>query len=234
MSDFLSIGLDFLQKKDFRLAYESFSRAIEKDPNNAEAYLKRGDMHLNHLNNFNKAIEDLSKAIEINPNFAYAYKLRGISFKKIDDSNMAKQDWKKASTLGDIECSNWIKNKKFKRLDQLSKKDFEKISNENLKELFKAELKILQLENINNSFTNRIKILKDLIFEIENKIYKNPYHNHYDVQNFSQKIKKVNNKEISTTFSKRKRYSFILFRDYNIEYFLLGEISKYFNNEPKH
>ena len=72
MSDFLSIVLDFLQKKDFRLAYESFSRAIEKDPNNAEAYLKRGDMHLNHLNNFNKAIEDLSKAIEINPNFAYA------------------------------------------------------------------------------------------------------------------------------------------------------------------
>ena len=210
MNNFLNIGLDALQKKDLRGAFEAFSKAIEVDPKNANAYCMRGDMHLNILNNFDKAIEDLSRAIAIAPNFAYAHKLRGICYKKIDTLIDAKKDWEKASNLGDLECEKWISEKEYKRLDKLSGKELEKISNDKLKKIFLAELSILQLENINGCFENRIRIIQNLIFEIDNDIYQNPYHKHSETKNNFQLPKKGKNQVIPEISSKKPKIIFRL------------------------
>ena len=51
-------------------AIENYNKAIELDPNDADAYNNRGLAYY-YLEEYERAIEDYNKAIELNPNYAY-------------------------------------------------------------------------------------------------------------------------------------------------------------------
>ena len=55
------------------------------------------------------AISDYTKAIEINPKKFMAYGNRGIAKEKIGDLKGACFDWKKASSLGDKDAAEWVR-----------------------------------------------------------------------------------------------------------------------------
>lgn len=57
------------QKTDYPAAVKSFTKLIEKDPNNIKAYVDRGNAYY-AIKEYGKAEEDFIKAIEINPDYS--------------------------------------------------------------------------------------------------------------------------------------------------------------------
>lgn len=58
--------------KDPQLSFDDFSRAVELDPENADIYHHRGQVHL-LIDQINAAIVDFSKAVALQPDFPVAY-----------------------------------------------------------------------------------------------------------------------------------------------------------------
>lgn len=88
-----------VDNKDFNSMISDFTKAIELDPQFADAYHRRG-MILGALGNYDSAIADYNKAIELNPKYGTTYKNRGVLFLKINDRQRAIVDFEKALTLG--------------------------------------------------------------------------------------------------------------------------------------
>ena len=63
----------------YKDAIEDFSRAIEKDSNDVEAYNLRGRAYTQQKN-YEKAFEDFDKAIDLNPDYAETFLNRGITY----------------------------------------------------------------------------------------------------------------------------------------------------------
>lgn len=90
----------FLREENYSKAIELFSKAIEIDSSNCDAYWERGYCKSN-LNDYKGAIKDYSNAILI-CNDSVKYKLytnRGINFKKVKDYQKALSDFNKAIQL---------------------------------------------------------------------------------------------------------------------------------------
>lgn len=68
----LKQGNEAFEKKDFRAAVNSYSKAIDLDPNNSEAYCVRGEAFL-RLESWEEAIVDYSMAIQLKPKYAEAW-----------------------------------------------------------------------------------------------------------------------------------------------------------------
>lgn len=69
-------GLEKKESSDFEGANYAFSKAIELDPTNFEAYLERALLK-DATGDFTGAIQDYSKVIELNPSMVVAYINRG-------------------------------------------------------------------------------------------------------------------------------------------------------------
>ena len=69
MEEYLHRGDAYFEKEEYDKAIAEFSRAIELDPNYAEAYYKRGVAYL-RKDKYDEAIADLTKAIELDPRIA--------------------------------------------------------------------------------------------------------------------------------------------------------------------
>lgn len=74
------------------------TKAIEREPNNSNAYAGRGYAY-NRLGNQNQAIKDYSKAIELDPNGSEAYENRGQSYFFLGNYNQAITDCSKVIEL---------------------------------------------------------------------------------------------------------------------------------------
>ena len=83
-------GLKYNYKKNnFEKAIQMFDKAIELNPNNANAYKHRGDVYL--CTDLEKAIKDYTKAIELKPNYIGAYSARAaIYYSPLVDVPIAK------------------------------------------------------------------------------------------------------------------------------------------------
>ena len=77
--------------KDPELSFADFQKAVELDPDNADIYHHRGQVHL-LIDATNKAIVDFTKASSLQPNFAVAY------IQKLYT------DYRAASTIGNNNC----------------------------------------------------------------------------------------------------------------------------------
>lgn len=67
-TDFINQGKTYMNELDTERAIYSFTKAIENNQNNVEAYLQRAKAYL--LNNeFEKSSADYKKAIEIDPDY---------------------------------------------------------------------------------------------------------------------------------------------------------------------
>ena len=108
-TDLNTSGNTKLNLEDYYGAIEDYSKAIELDPDDADAYYNRG-VAKKKLKDYYGAINDYSKAIELKPDYADAYVNRGISKEDLGDLNGACADWKKAASLGHQNSAQWVRD----------------------------------------------------------------------------------------------------------------------------
>jgi serine/threonine protein kinase len=89
---------DLYAKKRYEKAIETYTLAIELNPNDYALYNNRGAAY--HADGeFQKAIADYTKAAELNPYHFSAYNNRGAAFEDIGDIERAVADYRKALEL---------------------------------------------------------------------------------------------------------------------------------------
>ena len=93
--DYLNRGKEQFEKKNYLQAQENFDKAVELDPELAEAYYFRGRVQLDD----DKAEADFTKAIELKPNYPEAYFRRGLKSDLNNDREAAMRDYSKAVEL---------------------------------------------------------------------------------------------------------------------------------------
>ena len=96
------------EKGDYSGAISDYTKALEINPQYADAYYNMGIAKY-HLKDYYGAISDYTKAIEINPKYAMAYNNRGIAKRKIGDDKGGCDDYKKAISLGNQVTEKWFK-----------------------------------------------------------------------------------------------------------------------------
>ena len=88
------IGLSYLSISQYTRAIANFNKAIELNPNFAEAYVSRGNAYGNQGKS-GLAILDYNKAIELNSNYVQAYSNRGRAYLFNDEICLAIVDFDK-------------------------------------------------------------------------------------------------------------------------------------------
>ncbi len=104
----LKKGYKKVLHKDYQDAITVYTKILETNSNNAEAFAYRGLCRF-HLRDFEEAIKDFNSAILIQPDYAEAYDLRGVVRAETGDKDGACSDWKKAYELGMKDAFNLIK-----------------------------------------------------------------------------------------------------------------------------
>ena len=94
-TEFIYSGTSKHNHQDYMGAIIDFNRAMQIDPNYAEAYNCRGIARTG-LGEYWAAITDFTKAIEINPRYAWAYNNRGVTKSHLNDNRGAIADYAKA------------------------------------------------------------------------------------------------------------------------------------------
>lgn len=94
----LERGKTYLQKDDNDRALADFTKAIELDPEGANAYNQRGIAYGNK-GDFDRAIADFDKAIQLNPRLRNAHNNRGLAFSRKGDEARATADFEKEKEL---------------------------------------------------------------------------------------------------------------------------------------
>jgi type IV pilus biogenesis/stability protein PilW len=91
-------GLTYLSQGQFEWAIAEYDKAIELDPNLAEAYVRRAFVY-KVLGQYEQAMADYDKAIELSPNNAMFYNDRGFAYAEQEQYESAIRDYNKAIEL---------------------------------------------------------------------------------------------------------------------------------------
>jgi len=83
---------------DYHSAIKFYSKAIEENQINSEAFFNRG-MAYHDLGMFIKAIKDFTTAIKLNSRFSEAYKNRALSYYSLNENKKALEDYNTATQL---------------------------------------------------------------------------------------------------------------------------------------
>jgi tetratricopeptide (TPR) repeat protein/Txe/YoeB family toxin of Txe-Axe toxin-antitoxin module len=89
------LGLTLANQRNYHGAIKYFTKVLQIDPNDAQAYCNRGQT-LARMEDKQGAIEDYNKALQINLNYALAYKNRGVTRREMGDYQGAIEDYNKA------------------------------------------------------------------------------------------------------------------------------------------
>ncbi|MBR8833867.1 MAG: tetratricopeptide repeat protein [Stigonema ocellatum SAG 48.90 = DSM 106950] len=114
--DYYKQGHAFYKVREYEQAIEKFSKAIQKDPNYARAYINRGNAYYN-LKGYEAAIADYNQALRLSPNEIKAYVNRGnvhfilaeYSSDPDKDYNLAIADFNSAVRLNPNEVEAYIR-----------------------------------------------------------------------------------------------------------------------------
>lgn len=96
-------GVTKISSGDFANAILDFNAAIEKDPKNLDAYLKRAFCYSSN-GNYQGAIDDYTTVIELKPDQSFAYVSRGSARNKLKQFTEAMGDFNKALQLKPDDC----------------------------------------------------------------------------------------------------------------------------------
>jgi len=91
-------GITLRKSGKYQHAIESYNKAIELNPQYADAYNNRGFAYY-LKGQHDRAIDDLNKAIEIDPGFVLAYINRGNAYDDKGQSDRAIEDFNKAAAI---------------------------------------------------------------------------------------------------------------------------------------
>ena len=96
--DYNDSGVNHNRKREYDKAIVNFTKAIDLNPNYAEAHKNRGVAY-RLKGEFDHAIKDFTKAIDLNPNYAEAHKNRGVAYRLKGEFDHAIKDFTKAIDL---------------------------------------------------------------------------------------------------------------------------------------
>lgn len=85
-------------KGDYHSAIKLYSKAIDVDELNYQAFFNRGVAY-HDLGLFNQAILDFTKVISLNSKFSEAFKNRALSYYALNESKKALEDYNRATEL---------------------------------------------------------------------------------------------------------------------------------------
>lgn len=97
--DYYNLGVYEAKEGNHEKAIEYFSKAIEKNPKDNNAYFNRAYSQQLLGGKEKKVIADYSKSLKLNPNDNEAYMNRGIVFMEIGEIDNAISDFKKSIKL---------------------------------------------------------------------------------------------------------------------------------------
>lgn len=97
-------GFVYLGKGRFRRAMAFFNRAVESEPDSANAYFGRGLVY-HQVEQYEQAIADFDKAIEIDPEHPYAHFQRGFVYHQLEQYEEAVADFSRAI---EIRPEEWV------------------------------------------------------------------------------------------------------------------------------
>ncbi len=92
---YVNRGSLYYNQQKYELALSDWNKAIDINPNFADAYYNRGLLYSDQQK-YELALADYSKAIDINPNFADAYYNRGNLYSDLQKYDLALSDYSKA------------------------------------------------------------------------------------------------------------------------------------------
>ena len=105
----LKEGNDHANRQAYSLAVSAYTRVLELDPAQAEAYSSRGSVYY-YLKQYERASEDCSKAIKLDPDYAEAYNNRANVYADLKQYERAIADYNKALEL-DPTCEVFYLNR---------------------------------------------------------------------------------------------------------------------------
>lgn len=94
---------------DYLGALQGVNRLIEKFPNEAELFEKKGEV-LFYLGDYIGSLKSFDKAFQIQPNNGNYLRLRGLAKLRSGDKLGACEDWSKAGDMGEIKAYEHIQN----------------------------------------------------------------------------------------------------------------------------
>ncbi len=96
--------------KNYRQGVEDANKAIQLDPNpnTPYSYYHRAKS-LAALGNYQEAIEDYGRAIQIDPTYSWSFFYRGLAFMNLGKIDQAREDFKKAASLGNKEAQSCLR-----------------------------------------------------------------------------------------------------------------------------
>jgi tetratricopeptide (TPR) repeat protein len=94
----MSLGLHFLERKEYFQAGDMFEKAVALSPQNSYVYLLRGYLNL-LLGKNPEALEDLTRAIGLEPRSPYYFYYRGEVYADLGQYENALDDYRRALTL---------------------------------------------------------------------------------------------------------------------------------------
>ena len=100
-----------LKAKDYTGAITDFTKALELNPKNAEAFLNRGYAKRS-IGDIGGAKVDFKLSIEADPTpkDAAAYYFRALAKSALGDNEGALSDYKRAADRGDAKAKSWLKD----------------------------------------------------------------------------------------------------------------------------
>lgn len=88
-------GVQKIEQQDYQGAIADFNQLLEREPENANAYLGRAIAHRN-LEQYQDAIADYDESLRLNPTNPNAYLGRGIAKRRMQDDKGAIEDYTEA------------------------------------------------------------------------------------------------------------------------------------------
>jgi len=96
---YMKEGIKKILNCDNKAAIEDFTKVIDLQPENYQAYYYRANAKFNRRDAKN-ALADYNKSIEMKPDFADAFYNRALCKQFLNDKDGACNDWNKAAALG--------------------------------------------------------------------------------------------------------------------------------------